>query len=324
VRAAGRWWAIALAAAVAAGALAIPRLGLGQLALWEDVAIQVLFATSVNLLLGYANIPSFGQAAFYGAGAYTVALLAQSAWPPLLALAAAVAVAAALAFVTGLITSRVTGLAFSMVTLAIGQVLYTFVLQSNAAGGEGGISGVSPPARGLFDLTQPVHLWWFILLCVAVAMLALWWVVSSPFGRALTAIREDPKRAAFLGIAVRRYRVMAFTIAGGAAGLAGGLYAYSTTIVAPAVLDWTQSASPIMMALVGGMHTFLGPALGAVLITWLLYVLGQATRAYLLYVGIVLLAFVLLVPRGIVSIPDRLHRLAGGRRATAAAPEVTP
>ncbi|MCL6595903.1 MAG: branched-chain amino acid ABC transporter permease [Firmicutes bacterium] len=324
MRAGGRWWAVALAVAVVAWAVAVPRLGLGQLALWEDVAIQVLFATSVNLLLGYANIPSFGQAAFYGAGAYTVALLAQSAWPPLAALAAAVAVAAALAFVTGLITSRVTGLAFSMVTLAIGQVLYTFVLQSNAAGGEGGISGVAPPARGLFDLTQPVHLWWFILLCVAVAMLALWWVVSSPFGRALTAIREDPKRAAFLGIAVRRYRVMAFTIAGGAAGLAGGLYAYSTTIVAPAVLNWTQSASPIMMALVGGMHTFLGPALGAVLITWLLYVLGQATRAYLLYVGVVLLAFVLLVPRGIVSIPDLLRRLAGGRRATGAAPEVTP
>jgi branched-chain amino acid transport system permease protein len=305
---------IALVLVLIVAVALVPRLGLGQLALWEDVVIQILFATSVNLLLGYANIPSFGQAAFYGAGAYTVAVLAQANWPPVVALAAAIAVAAALALATGLVTSRVTGLAFSMVTLAIGQVIYTFVLQSNTVGGEGGMSGVAPPAHGLFGLTNPTHLWWFIVAVAAVGMVGLWWVVSSPFGRALTAIREDPKRAAFLGIGVRRYRIAAFVIAGAAGGLAGGLYAYSASIVAPSVLNWTQSASPIMMALVGGIHTFLGPALGAILLTWLLYVLGQATPAYLLYVGIILLAFLLAVPRGLVALPDLVRRARRGLR----------
>ena len=275
-----------------------------QVFFWENVGVQVLFATSVNLLIGYANMPSFGQAAFYGVGAYTVAELA-SRWPPVLALVAAAVFGGMAAFVLGLVAVRTRGTAFSMVTLAVGQGLYLVAYQTSTFGGENGLPGIA--ALGL----SQTGLWFVLMAFLAAGMFFYYRVVHSPFGDTLKGIRDDPKRAAFLGIPVFWRRLTAFTFAGVGAALAGGMLAYAGGIVTPDQLYWTQSGYPIIMALVGGTHAFWGPAVGALVVTWLLQVLGQMTPAYLLPVGFILLGVLVLAPNGLASLAEWAARRWG-------------
>lgn len=305
-------------------------LGSGSLFFWETTVISVLFATSVNLLFGSAGIPSFGQAAFFGAGAYTVAEAASRSWPVPLALVLGVAVAGALAFVTSLITWRATGLAFAMLTLAIAQAIYTLVVKANWLGGYNGIPGISAPALGGINFYNPANLWYLDVVCVAIGMLIFWRVTHSPFGHILNSIREDPVRATFLGVNVRAYRAVAFTIAGCGAGLAGGLFAYVNQVVTSNTLYWSQSATPIIMLLLGGIAYYWGPAVGAVLLSALLNYLTQATTSYLLYIGLLLLVVLMVMPQGVLSLPTvvrdlRSHRRGGmGPRAVARAAGLAP
>jgi branched-chain amino acid transport system permease protein len=288
-----------LAVAGAAMAAALPHLvSQSQLYFWETVLVQVLFATSVNLLWGYANLPSFGQAAFFGMGAYTVAEMA-SRWAVPACLAAAVAAGALAALLLGIAVVRVGGTAFSMVTLAIGQGLYLAAYQTPTFGGENGIPDVLP--RGL----TPGAYWLVLVAGVALGMAFLYRVVHSPFGLTLMGIRDDPKRAQFLGIPVYRRRLLAFVFAGATGALAGGLMAYASGIVTPDSLYWTQSGYPVVMAVVGGIHTFWGPALGALVVTWILQQLSQVTPAYLLPLGAVLLAVLMAAPRGLMGLGER-------------------
>lgn len=304
-------------------------IGSGQLFFWDTAIIAVLFATSVNLLFGSAGIPSFGQAAFYGVGAYTVAKVAGHAWPVPAALALAVVVGGVVAFATSLITWRTTGLAFAMLTLALAQALYTLVEKVNWLGGYNGLPGISAPSLWGVNFFNQANLWYLNVVWVALGLLAFWRIRRSPFGHTLNAIRQDPQRAAFLGVNVRAYRAVAFTLAGCGAGLAGGLFAYTNQIVSPASLYWTESATPIIMLLLGGMAYFWGPAVGAILLSALLNYLDQVTTSYLFYIGILLLAVLLLLPQGVLSVPTvvqgLLHRNrdgpgpGGGRRRLAVA-----
>lgn len=293
-------------------------IGSGQLFFWDTTIIAVLFATSVNLLFGSAGIPSFGQAAFYGVGAYTVAEVTGHAWPAPAALALAVVLGGGVALATSLITWRATGLAFSMLTLAIAQGLYTLVVQTNSLGGYNGIPGIPAPSLAGINFYNPSSFWYFTAAAVAIGMLAFWQIRRSPFGHTLNAIRQDPVRASFLGINVRAYRAAAFTLAGCGAGLAGGLLAYANEIVSPSNLYWTESATPLIMLLLGGMAYFWGPAVGAILLSALLFYLNQVTTSFLLYVGLLLLAVLILLPQGILSLPAALgrlrERLSPGRR----------
>ena len=276
--------------------------GSGSLFFWTTVIISILFATAANLLFGVADIPSFGQAAFFGAGAYTAALSVPHQWPAPLALLAAIVVAGVTALIIAMITWRATGLAFAMLTLAIAQALYTLVVKTDALGGYNGLPGLVAPSLGPFNLASARTYWYFTLICVAVGMAAFWQIRRSPFGHMLASIRENPVRAAYLGINIRAYRAAAFAIAGCGAGLAGGLSAYANTIVTPDSLDWTQSAVPIIMLLLGGRAFYWGPALGAVILSWLLNDLSQVTAAYFFYIGVLLLVVLLVVPEGLLSI----------------------
>jgi branched-chain amino acid transport system permease protein len=301
---------LGLGALAVAAVAAVPVLGSqSTVFFWETVLVQVLFATSVNLLVGYANMPSFGQAAFFGIGAYTVAELAPHLPVPL-SLLGAILVSGVCAALIGLLAVRVSGIAFSMITLAIAEGLYLVVYQTPTFGGENGIPNILPGSLG----TQAF--WWLLVAGVGVGMAGLYGIVRSPFGLVLQGIREDPKRTQFLGVHVFWRRFWAFVFAGAAAGVAGGLMAYASGVVAPDTLNWTQSGYPIIMALVGGLRTFWGPALGAVLITWVLQVFGQATPAYLLPVGAVLLAVLLVAPEGLLPKGlALLRRLTGGPAA---------
>jgi branched-chain amino acid transport system permease protein len=296
-------------------------LGAGDLFFWTTALIAVLFATSVNLLFGVADIPSFGQAAFYGAGGYTVALIAPHGWPAPIALLAGIAVAGVVALVMSLITWRTTGLAFAMLTLALAQGIYTLVQQTDALGGHNGLPGITAPDLGPLDLASTETFWYFTAICVAIGLLVFWRIGRSPFGHTLAAIREDPVRAAYLGLNVRAYRFTAFVFAGCGAGLAGGLFAYANHIVTPGVLFWTQSAIPIIMLLLGGRAYFWGPAVGAVVLTWFQNFLTEQTNSYIFYVGVLLLAVLVLLPSGLLSLPAALRRLPNQRRRRPPAPK---
>ncbi len=295
-------WAVGLA--VTALALTLPLYASGSgLFLWETIAVQILFAVSVNVLLGYADIPSFGQAAYFGIGAYITALMAQHGLPTPVVVLAGTTCGGLAAAAAGLVTVRATGIAFSMLTLAIAQGVYTLVFHAPVLGGENGIPAISRVDLGPIELSRNRVYWYLLVACVAAGIAGYRVVIGSPFGHALQAIREDPRRAAFLGLDLRMYRVAAFTLAGFGAGLAGSLFAYASQIVTPEVMYWTQSGNPIIMALIGGMHSFYGPALGAVIFTYLLHELGHVTPAFNVYLGLVFLGFLIFLPGGAVSAP---------------------
>lgn len=277
---------------------------------WSNVAITALYAMSVNLLLGYAGIPSFGQAAYFGAGAYTVGLLVTHTGAPMvLAITAAGVVGAGAAFLVSLVGLRVSGLAFSMLTLAFAQALYTLTFRLQVLGGENGFVGIIPEQVLWFDLGRDAKaLWIAVVAFVALGVAALRMVVVSPFGRTLRMIRDDPRRSAFLGIPVFRYQTAAFVIAGFVAGVCGAVYAYLQGVVAPDYLYWTHSGEPIIMSIVGGMRHFAGPIVGTVVYMWTVDVLAKLTPAWVLYVGLVFLAIVIAAPDGILGIPDTVRR----------------
>ena len=307
---------LAVAVVVVLFVLLLPQYAtIGDLYFWETAAVAVLFATSTNLLFGQAGIPSFGQAAFYAVGAYTAALAAEHHWPVLLALLVGTLLAGAAAAVAGVLAWRVTGLAFSMLTLAISQMLYTLAIKNNTLGGFNGISGFSVSTIAGIDVTDPGYLWYAAVVLVAIGCLGFWLIGRSAFGHTLRCIRENPARALFLGVNVRAYRALAFTLAGAGAGLAGGVLAYTSQVVTPDTAYWTQSATPVIMLVLGGIGYFYGPAVGAVVLTALLHWLTNETHAYILYVGLLLYVVLLFLPQGLLSLPRVVRSLFDRRRA---------
>lgn len=269
--------------------------------LFEQVLIQILFATSTNFLFGRSNMPSFGQAAFFGTGAYTVALLYQHV-PVAVALVLAMAFAAVVSAIIAAVSVRTRGIVFANVTLALGQGMYLLAIQTNLVGGENGIPGISAGSLSLHGI-------WYLTGAVVIIAVAVCWVIyHSPFGVTLQALREDPIRLEFLGVNVRRYRLAAFTLAGAGAGLGGALFAYTSGIVTPDTMYWTQSGYPILMILVGGMGFFWGPAIGAVGVTLLLNELSGHPGWDLIILGLVLIAVLLFAPRGILGLVDQFWR----------------
>ena len=296
----------------------IPRVSTtATLFLSEQVMIQILFATSTNFLFGRSHMPSFGQAAFLGAGAYTVALLAQKL-PLALTLVIAVTLSSAVAVVIASVSIRTRGIVFANVTLAFGQGIYLFVLKSPLLGGANGM-----PAIRAGSLTVN-GVWYLTGGCVLGAMALCWIVYYSPFGETLHALREDPTRLEFLGVSTSRYRVFAFTLAGAGAGLAGGLAAYTSGIVTPDIMYWTQSGYPILMILIGGMGYFWGPAIGAIGVTLLLHQLSGRPGWDLIILGGILIAVLLFAPRGIMgAVGSAWRRIVSGRGANSAEPAET-
>ena len=277
---------------------------------WSTVAVMALYATSVNLLIGYAGIPSFGQAAYFGLGAYTVGLMsATTPAPMLLAIPLGGVVAAVGALLVGLVGLRVSGLAFSMLTLAFAQALFTLTFRLPVLGGENGFVGILPQRILGLDLAgEPVLLWLSVVALVAVGIAGLRLVVVSPFGRTLRMMRDDPRRASFLGIPVFRYQTAAFVIAGFVAGICGATYSYLQGVVGPDYLFWTRSGEPIIMSIVGGMRHFAGPTVGTIVYLWTVDTLSKRTAAWVLWVGIAFLAVVIAAPEGILGLPATVRR----------------
>lgn len=301
-------WGIALLAALLAPLLATER----QVFVLMVVLILAVFATSYNILLGYTGMVSFAHAAYYGVGAYTVTLLwAHLGWSALAGFVLAPFVAGAAAFLTGLVALRATHLYFALLTLAIGQLLFVVMFQwRGLTRGDDGIHGMTLPEA----LLPTTSRYYFLLLLTAVALLAMGVAMRSPFGATLQAIRENRDRAGFLGIRVKRYELAAFTLGGAFAGYAGAMYALFDRGSFPLLLHWTTSAEPIFVTLIGGLNSFAGPAVGAIIFGLLR---DWITREFLYWgaaLGAVLLGIILFLPGGVVEGVQRLARRLRRRR----------
>jgi branched-chain amino acid transport system permease protein len=299
---------------------------------WVSIGIQALifaiFAMSVDLLLGYAGLPSLGHAAFYGTGALVCAKLALAnpglGLLPLVAVS--VAGAAILAVPFGALSLRVRGVYFLMLTLAFGQLLWSLAFQSPREwlGGSDGLLGVArPPLELLQGIDERLwllagvsprvpavrHFYDLVLLAAVLTFVVLAVLVRSPFGRTLEGIRENEHRMRALGCPTFRYQLAAFVVAGALAGLAGCLLTLFNGFANSSSLYWTNSGLVLIAAIVGGVRSLAGPALGAFVVLIAQDALSSYSQRWPLLLGAVFVGFVLFLPNGLLGV----RRIVGGR-----------
>jgi len=266
--------------------------------------IFAIAAASLNFIMGYGGMVSLGHAAFFGIGAYTVGIAmvhgvtsAWIAWP----LAMSFAALAALAI--GSISLRTRGVYFIMITLAFAQMVYYLAVGLKHYGGEDGLNLAQRSAIGLgLDLASETTLYYVVLVALATVMLFLNRAVDARYGRVLMGIRENETRMEAIGFATYRYKLAGFAIAGGLAGLAGALFANHNLFVSPAALHWTQSATLVVMVLLGGIGFRYGGLAGAFALLMLEELLAALTDYWHLPLGLILLAVVFFAPRGLAGL----------------------
>jgi branched-chain amino acid transport system permease protein len=279
------------------------------------VMILAIFAMSLDLLVGVTGLVSFGHAAFFGIGAYTLALLspkyeAASLWPTLLAAVIAAAVCAA---AVGALAVRVKGIYFIMVTLAFAQLFYFVFHDTEFGRGSDGVSMNFKPvwAMGpvkLIDPEKPLHAYYLVFACLLATFGFLRLLRRSPFGRALSGIKSNEHRMRSLGFRVYRYKLASFVIAGAIAGLAGYLSALQYGFVNPELLSWHQSGSVLVMLILGGLGTFQGAVVGAFAFAAMQELFQLVTPHWQLLLGGTIVLVVLALPGGLTSVTARLQR----------------
>jgi branched-chain amino acid transport system permease protein len=285
--------------------------------LLQEILVGGVFAMSLDLLMGYTGLVSFGHSAFFGLGGY-VAALALLRWPGAVSALLLPAVAAAVAaLVIGFFSIRVSGVYFIMLTLAFSQMFYAVAFQAEWLGSNDGISGVPRPVVAGVSLAAPRAFHLFLVGVFAVTALVLWRVVRSPFGHVLRGIAENEGRMAAVGYPVSRYKLLAFVIAGTVAGLAGSLVTQLNGYVSPDAFFWTTSGEALLMVIIGGPGTLGGAVLGAAAFTLLQSLLSSYTERWMLVLGLAFILFVLFAPGGIVGI---LGSLGGGLRSPSEPP----
>ena len=274
-------------------------------ALSVNILIFGLYAVGFNLLLGYTGMLSFGHAAFLGVGGYLTGIaVVHAGWPWWAAIVVGVAASCFTGLIIGYLAIRTRGIYFSMVTLALAQIVYYIFYKAEGwTGGENGLRGVKVESINLpgvsIDFLNPLNKYYVILVFVALALWFVSRVLNSPFGAVIEAIRENEKRAVACGYNVARVKLLVFVLSAGICGLAGGLRALHLSIVPIDSLHYLQSGQAIMMCLLGGMGTFFGPFVGAAVFLYLEDVVTNLTRYWMGAVGIIFMVFVLFFPKGI-------------------------
>ena len=276
----------------------------------QKVFILGLFALSLNILIGYLGLVAFGHAAFFAAGAYTLGLFLQSSIVSNLgslsipaAIISAIFISTILAAFIGAICIRLKDIYFSFLTLAFQMLIYSIILALvDITGGDQGLMGgfPKPPFLGI-DLGKPFDFYAFTIFISIITIVLLRQLIESPFGYGLRMIRDNPDRPAALGFNNQKHKLIAFIIAGSIAGLAGSLQALLDVGAYPEWAFWAKSAEPLFMILLGGMHSFLGPLMGAFIFEILNDFVTANTRYYGLVLGLVILSFVLGLRRGLLD-----------------------
>ncbi len=284
------------------------------------VMILAIFALSLDLLVGYTGLVSFGHAAFYGIGAYVLGLMtpkyeAASLWTTL---PAAVAAAGLAALAVGVFVVRVKGIYFIMATLAFAQMFY-FVFHDTTFGrGSDGISMNFKPAATIagmtpFDLANPTVVYYIVLVGLVLVFLFLRMLLASPFGRALQGIRSNEHRMRSLGYPVYRYKLASFALAGALAGFAGYLSAMQFGFANPELLSWRESGNVLLMLILGGLGSLYGAVVGAFAFVALQEIYSSLTTHWQLLLGATIIALVIFLPGGLASVAGRFRRtLIGG------------
>jgi branched-chain amino acid transport system permease protein len=286
----------------------MPPLG-GYTALGTRVLVLGTAAMSVNFLLGFTGVLSFGHAAYFGLGAYGAGLTLKFlvASTPL-ALICGTLVGGIAGAVLGALIVRRRGVYFAMVTIAFGQVFYYIAFQwSSLTGGDDGLRGFArqPLDLGLFKIdiaSSALAFYYFVLFCFALVVGVMAFVLASPFGRTMLAIRENERRARFLGIPVERHIWIAFTLSCFFVAFAGSLYALVNNFADPRGLHYSQSGDFVIMAVMGGMRTFWGPLLGAAVFVVLQDYLSSITINWMSFIGLMFILVVLFFPRGLLGV----------------------
>jgi branched-chain amino acid transport system permease protein len=284
----------------------------GYVELGTRVVVLGLAAMSLNFLLGYTGVLSFGHAAYFGLGAYGAGMIIRYVVPSTgLGILVGTLVGAFAAAVIGPLIIRLRGVYFAMVTIAFGQVFYFIAFRWNSVtGGDDGLIGWTRQPLDLgftrIDiLHNPTAFYYLVLVCFALAVGIMAWLLRSPFGRTLIAIRENERRARFLGIPVDRHIWMSWVISCCFVSLAGALYALLNNFVDPRALYWTQSGDFVIMAVLGGMRSFWGPLLGAAIFVVLQDYLSSQTENWMSFLGLFFVLVVLFFPRGILGMMRR-------------------
>ena len=278
-----------------------------------------IFASSLNILIGYGGMVSFGHGMFFASGAYAFGLLMQKAGTSIpVAILLAVLFSAALAGVVGAVCVRLKEIYFAFLTLAFQMLLHSLIISwVPLTGGDQGLMGgiPRPPFLGI-DMADQFHLYVFSCAALVLCLLAMRQLMESPFGYTLRMIRDNAPRAQFLGIHVWRVRLAAFVLAGAFASLGGILMSLFVSGAYPEFAYWTMSGEGIFMIMLGGMSAFLGPLVGAVMLLFLNDVVTKFTEYYGLTLGVVILLFALVFRRGVTDfLLEAVHRLGVGKRA---------
>ncbi|MGQ0551517.1 MAG: branched-chain amino acid ABC transporter permease [Armatimonadota bacterium] len=273
------------------------------------ILVTGLLATSLNLALGYGGIYQFHHAVFYGTGAYTLALaVVKVGWPAWVGFAAGPVVAAAAGALVGAICVRLTRLYFGMLQLSLGSLIWTIALRwYPVTGGDDGIHGIPLPAF----LQTVGGAYYFIVGAVALSLMILHLLVRSPFGATLQAVRDNPQRCQAIGVDVRAHQLVAIVIASFFGGVAGVLYVALERSVFPNMLFWVLSLEILVMCLLGGWFTFLGPMVGAALIVALRTVASRYTDNWTMILGTILILLIFFMPDGVMG---HLQQRFGRRR----------
>ncbi|WP_322989902.1 MULTISPECIES: branched-chain amino acid ABC transporter permease [unclassified Hoeflea] len=271
-----------------------------------------LFACAFNLLIGFTGLLSFGHAAFFGGAAYIAGhVIKMWGFPPLLGIITGALFAAALGWVVGSLAIRRQGIYFAMITLALAQIVFFFVLQMPFTGGEDGLQGIPRGyLLGFIDLNQPLAMYYFVAAVFLVGFLLIYRIIHSPFGQVLQAIRENEPRALSLGYNVDRFKLLAFVLSAGLSGLAGSTKALVFQFASLTDAHWQMSGEVILMTLLGGMGTIFGPVVGAFVVVALQHVLSGIGSWVQVVIGGTFIACVLLFRRGIVGELARLLRIS--------------
>ncbi|CAG9266693.1 ABC transporter permease [Paraburkholderia unamae] len=268
-----------------------------------DLLTATLLAASLNLLIGYVGLLAFGQAMFYGTSCYITAY-ALKFWglDAVPAILLGVAVAAVLGFLTGVLAIRCQGIYFSMITLAFAQLIYFVALRIPDLGGDNGLQDVPrSPLFGLVDTTSNLHMYYVALGLVVLAMWFIYRIVHSPFGQVLKAIRDNEPRAASLGYHVNRFKLIALTISAALAGLAGSIKVMALQLATLTDVSWATSGDALLICVVGGLQTLVGPVIGSIVIVSIQHYLAFASEWVPVIQGAVFIVIAMLFRKGIVG-----------------------
>ena len=292
--------AVALAL-VAVALAAVPLAGDYATSLVAEVLVFAIFAMSLDLIVGYTGLMSFGHAAFFGLSAYTVTMLGVhaglSGWWGLLA---GVAVSTVAAAAIGFFCVRVSGIPFLMLTMAFSQLLFSIAVKwRTMTGGTDGLPGFRRPSLFGWSLDDRATLYWLI----AVGFVLTWWglrrLIRSPLGSTMIGVRENEQRMRAIGYPVQRIKLIAFTIAGAVAGFGGGLYAFFNAFVSSDILHWALSGDAVLMVILGGAGTITGPVIGTGLFLMLKHVISSHTEYWMFWVGVVFIGCVMFMRQGL-------------------------